>query len=293
VLEDVKAMANITHGSSEEGKKPDWRWALFTTLGTFFLYLFGYLSLRFHLSTFGVSTDIAVLDDRYLFAGAQFLVYFVCSIPIVLLFALPLYGLLRRVLARASARWLPTPNRVLVAAVVVSVVLLQVVIRQCLPFADNLLLQKSFPQQGQSGWFGFLLLQENQALPSLYFSGLVAAAFGLFAVLWIANHQPVRPSPLWSGLLGLLIVIHFLLLPVTFGILIADQYVPRVTTLNGKEILKPNERAWRIWEGQDQVTFLVRTWEKGASQKEMVTMDKKRIEKVEISSYEQILKQLY
>jgi hypothetical protein len=291
VLEDIKeAATNLIHGSKEEGKKPDWRWALFTTLGSFFLYLFGYLSLRFHLSTFGVATDLAVLDERYLFAGAQFLVYFLCSIPIVLLFALPFYWLLRRLFDAAVERWLQTPNRMLITGVVISVLLIQFVVRQCLLFADNLLLREHLPQPE---WFGYLLLAEGGGLQSLYFSGLVACVFALVAVLWIANHQPARPSPIWNGLLGLLLVIQFLLLPVTFGILIADEDVPRVTSLNGKELLKPNEEAWRIWEGSDGVTFFVRTWEKDSSKKRLVTMGKKNIERTEISRYDRVLKLLY
>jgi hypothetical protein len=290
VLEDIKTAASgLIHGSNGEEKKPDWRWALFTTLGSFFLYLFGYLSLRFHLSTFGVATDLAVLDERYLFAGAQFLVYFSCSIPIVLLFALPLYWPMQRTFRAALRRW-PGPNWLLIAGVVVSVALIQFVTRQCLSFADNLLLADELPRPD---WFAFLLLDENGGLQSLYFSGLVAVVLGLLAVLWIANHRPTPPSPLWNGLLTLLIAIQFLMLPVTFGILIADKEAPRVTTLSGKELLKPNEQAWRIWEGQDGVTFFVRTWENRNPTNKLVTIDKKKIEKTEISGYDRILKLLY
>jgi hypothetical protein len=72
------------------------RWALLTAVGSFVLYLFGYLTLRFRLSTFGIATDLAVLDERYLFAGAQFLVYFLTAIPIVLLPLLLLLPFRRR-----------------------------------------------------------------------------------------------------------------------------------------------------------------------------------------------------
>ena len=291
MLEDIKAAStDLIHGSKEEGKKPDWRWALFTTLGSFFLYLFGYLSLRFHLSTFGVATDLALLDERYLFAGAQFLVYFLCSIPIVLLFTLPFYWLLRRLFKAVVERWWRTPNRLLISGVVISVVLIQFLIRQCLLFADNLLLRERLPQPD---WFAFLLLDESGGLQSVYFSGLVALVFALVVILWIANQLPARPSPIWNGLLVLLILIQFLLLPVTFGILIANKDVPRVTTLNGKELLKPNEEGWRIWEGSDGVTFLVRTREKGSSKKRLVTIDKKKIEKTEIAGYDRVLRLLY
>jgi hypothetical protein len=83
-------------GESEKKPKPETRWALLTAVGSFVLYLFGYLTLRFRLSTFGIATDLAVLDERYLFAGAQFLVYFLTAIPIVLLPLLLLLPFRRR-----------------------------------------------------------------------------------------------------------------------------------------------------------------------------------------------------
>lgn len=50
-------------------------WALLAGLGTFLLYLLGYLVLRPRLAVLGVDTGLSVLDQRYLFAGAQFLAY--------------------------------------------------------------------------------------------------------------------------------------------------------------------------------------------------------------------------
>src|SRR6478672_5180372 len=65
-------------------------WASISALGSFVLYLFGYLALRFHLTTLGIGTDLAVLDERYLFTGAKFLVYLAATIPIIVLLALVL-----------------------------------------------------------------------------------------------------------------------------------------------------------------------------------------------------------
>jgi hypothetical protein len=48
------------NASPEKEKKPEGRWALFTGVGSFVLYLFGYLSLRFHLSVLGVDTGLSV-----------------------------------------------------------------------------------------------------------------------------------------------------------------------------------------------------------------------------------------
>jgi hypothetical protein len=42
-------------------------WVTYTAVGSFLLCFFGYLMLRFHLTTFGITTDLDVLDERYLF----------------------------------------------------------------------------------------------------------------------------------------------------------------------------------------------------------------------------------
>ena len=87
---------NPSTKESEKEKKPEGSWALFTGIGSFLLYLFGYLSLRFHLSVLGVDTGLSVLDERYLFAGAQFLVYLLTSFPVAVVFLVIAGWLLRR-----------------------------------------------------------------------------------------------------------------------------------------------------------------------------------------------------
>ena len=47
------------------------KWTTFAGFGTFLLYLFGYLTLRFQLNTYGVATDLDVFDEKYLFAGCR------------------------------------------------------------------------------------------------------------------------------------------------------------------------------------------------------------------------------
>jgi len=54
-------------------------WTAYAALGSVVLYLLGYLALRFHLTVLGIGTDLSVLDERYLFAGAKFLVYLVSA----------------------------------------------------------------------------------------------------------------------------------------------------------------------------------------------------------------------
>src|SRR6266550_5770131 len=61
------------------------KWTAYTAFCTFVLYLLGYLTLRFQLSTYGVVTDLDAFDEKYFFAGSRFLVYLVTSVPNVLL----------------------------------------------------------------------------------------------------------------------------------------------------------------------------------------------------------------
>jgi hypothetical protein len=77
-------MAQLWNDVTEKIKQLAGSWTSFSALGSVALYVLGYLTLRFHLTALGVGTDLAVLDERYLFAGAKFLVYLVSSIPIVI-----------------------------------------------------------------------------------------------------------------------------------------------------------------------------------------------------------------
>ena len=137
-------------------------WPSYAALGSFILYVAGYLALRFHLTVIGIGTDLAVLDERYLFAGAKFLVYVVSSIPIVVLVGLvlsvvvyaPVKGLLIILPQKATTwlqdrchgwrQWWTKPDRLAWAGIVLSVVLIQMVMRQCF-LLNNLLVAKEIP----------------------------------------------------------------------------------------------------------------------------------------------------
>jgi hypothetical protein len=280
VSEDSAAKPN------EKDKKPEGRWALFTGIGTFLLYFFGYLALRFHLSVLGIDTGLSVLDERYLFTGAQFLVYLVTSLPLALFFVFVARWLGRRFFRR----FLHRPAHAIILGIVLSAVLIQFVMRQCLPFT-GLLFRSRLPEPE---WMQALLLDDTGALQPLYFTVLLAFILGQIWTLF----QDARwktwswPAPNW--VLALFVLIQFLLLPVTFGILIENQNVPKVTTMDGKEMLKSNVQAWRVWEAKDSVTFFVRRWDKDReTRRALLTLDKKNIEKTEISGQDHLLRALY
>jgi hypothetical protein len=82
-------MGELLQDLNERIKSLGGDWTKYTVVGSFLLYVAGYLSLRFHLTALGIGTDLAVLDERYLFTGARFFVYLVSSVPIVVLMAAP------------------------------------------------------------------------------------------------------------------------------------------------------------------------------------------------------------
>jgi hypothetical protein len=270
--------------AAKTDKKQDFaaRWALFTSLGSFLVYLFGYLVLRFHLSVLGVDTGLSVLDSRYFFAGAQFLVYLLTSVPL----ALVLFFVVRWIARRLRPAFLDRPDRMLVSGVVVSIVLIQVVTRQCLPLTNVLLSRDSL---SAPAWIQAILFDGRNILQPLYFIVLVAVTLCITWLWLAANRHAIKPSPLLNGILACLVFIQMLLLPVNFGILIANQDTPRVTTMNGKDMLPPEVQAWRVWEGADSVTFFVRRWERGEeTPRTLLTLDKKSISRTEIFRYDKL-----
>ena len=61
-------------------------WPALMVMGSFVLYVLGYLSVRFNLTVLGIGTDLAVVDERYIFAGAKFVVYLLATLPIIGMF---------------------------------------------------------------------------------------------------------------------------------------------------------------------------------------------------------------
>ncbi len=281
-------------------------WTTLTLLGSFGLYLLGYLSLRFQLTFLGAGTDLAVLDERYFYAGAQFVVYLVTAIPIVLLLLLVLAacaylpyrllpagarerlgGLLRRGAQRLAA-WCSSPARLGLAGIALSVVTIQFVMRQPFLFA-NLLVAEALPEPR---WLRGLLLTENEGLRSLYFAALVTATLvtGGLAV-FVSRHEPRSGlARLLSGLLLFLAAVQFLLLPVNYAFLLTSKAWPKVASLGGKEGLPAGREAWLIWEGKEGVTFLLAEMHLGKPRRSLVMLPRKEIERIEITGYDPILR---
>ncbi|HZN12066.1 MAG TPA: hypothetical protein VFC61_10325 [Blastocatellia bacterium] len=298
-------MTDAVEALAEKVKALAGGWPSYAALGGFILYLLGYLSLRFHLTSLGIGTDLTVLDERYVFTGAKFLVYLGATIPIIALLALPPAGLAYltarlwswaargRSGAAAGGRWRragngrATPTLLALAGIVLSVVLIQFVMRQCFVFA-NLLLAPRLPEPI---WLRSLLLAEGDGPRALYFSGLVAGCAAAAGLCWAARARaPQTPrARALTAALAVLAGIQFLLLPVNYGVLIIDKVLPRVADLGGVEALREGQEAWLVWEGKDGVTYLVR----GPEGRRLVTLPQREVKRTQIIGYDAILRRIF
>ncbi len=287
-------MSELLHKLNDGIKSVGGDWSKYTVVGSFLLYVVGYLALRFHLTAIGIGTDLAVLDERYLFTGARFLVYLVSSVPNIVLAGLPLAALawgVHRLLpegARAGVcASVLRPARLTLLGILFAVLMIQFVMRQCF-FLSDLLLARSLP--AEPAWLVELML-DGRLMP-LYFSGLVAGCTVPIAILWALRNAPVTGSgdAFGRGLLAFLAAVQVLLLPINYGVLIADKTLARVAWL-GDRALREGEEAWLVWEGKEGVTFLVR--DGALKRRSLLTLQRSKVEKLEIVGFDRILPTLF
>jgi hypothetical protein len=268
------------------------KWTTYAAFGSFLLYLLGYLTLRFQLSTYGVVTNLDIFDEKYLFAGCRFLVFLVSSVPNILIIALVLAAIaylpyklvsisIRERLKHWIADWCASPIRLLLFGLVMAVVFIQFALRKCFAFG-NILLRKQLPDE----WLSSVLLTSDGRL-SLYFSGLVAGTVLTGAVLlYVLSRGTANTfaARFLVGILGFLVAVEFLLLPVNYGVLISTQQLPRVAEPFSDEKPKDGERDWLVWDTKDAVTYFVRD---ASDQRTLVTVPRKDT-KIKIVAYDDI-----
>jgi hypothetical protein len=267
------------------------KWTAYAAFGSFLLYLLGYLTLRFQLTTYGVATNLDLFDEKYLFAGCRFLVYLVSSVPNVLILVLLLaaigyipYKLTPssvddRVKRWASA-WCAAPLHLPLLGVVLAVAMIQFVLRKCFAFG-NLLLRPQLPDE----WLSSVLLTSEGKL-TLYFSALLAGTLLTGAILlYVLQRETATTaaSRFWLGVLIFLFAVEFLLLPVNYGMLISTQQLPRVAEISG-EPASPAQTAWLLWDSKEVVIYFVRD---NGGQRTIFTLPRKDA-KVRIDAYDDI-----
>ncbi|HEX7635590.1 MAG TPA: hypothetical protein VF427_09970, partial [Noviherbaspirillum sp.] len=267
--------------------------AKYTVISSFLLYVFGYLTLRFHLTALGIATDLAVLDERYLFAGAWFLVVLVTTIPkvgLMTLFVMAAAWVPHRLLPiepqRRIAAWLMQPARLAAFGLMFSLIVIQSMMSQCFLFS-NLLLGPELP--ANPPWLRRWLLDQNDRPVWFYFDAMVAACVLTLAVLWALRGQALfGTTKIIRALLVFLAGVQVLMLPVNYGWLIADKSLPRVTAVGDKP-LGAGEQAWLVWEGKEGVTYLLRDGKRRA----LLTVPHSEVKHIEIIGFDKILPVLY
>jgi len=283
-------VADLLDELAEKARKLSNSWASYSVMGSFVLYLCGYLALRFHLTMVGVATDLAVVDERYLFTGARFLVYLTASVPSVLIVVLPLFAIgwgATRLLSPAvrvrASEWITQPSRLAIFSIVFSVLIIQLVMRQCF-LLSNLLLARELPRD--PAWL-IALLRDDELMP-LYFSGLVASCLLTLGILMVLRSARVPAFGL--GITAFLAGVQILLLPVNYGVLIVDQTLARVSAI-GDEPLANGQTAWLVWEGKDHVTFLLR--DATQDRRTLLTVEGSEVKRMEVVGFDRIVPALF
>jgi hypothetical protein len=243
------------------------KWTGYAAVGSFLLYLFGYLALRFQLSFYGVDTNIDAFDEKYLFAGCSFVVYLVSTVPSVLILALVLMVILylpyklipvgfRSRVKGWLLQWAANPLHMPVLGIVFAVLFIQLVERVCVVLTGNVLLAKSLPKI----WIANVLMS-NEGRLALFFAGLISGTMITGAVLFYVLERQTVQSGLYRTLvwlLGFLFAVEILFLPVNYGILISTQLLPRVAEISADKPLSNGAVSWLVWDSKDALTYLVR-----------------------------------
>lgn len=285
-------MADLSNSIVERLGSIASKWTAFAALGSFLLYLFGYLTLRFQLSTYGVATNLDLLDEKYAFAGCRFLVNLVSSVPNILILVLVVVaigyvpyklmpGSIKHRLGHWAAGWAAKPHRLPLLGMILAVAFIQFVLRRCFALG-NILLQKQLPDE----WISSVLLSSDGRL-SLYFSGLVAITFLTGGIFWYVLRLETATTAiakLFLGVLGFLVAVECLLLPINYGVLISTQQLPRVSELGGDVRLLDGEHGWMVWDSKDAFTYFIL----GSGDKRTLLTIPRKESKVKIIAYDDI-----
>src|SRR5580704_8860685 len=285
-------MADVSSNFVEKLGSVATKWSAFAALGSFLLYLLGYLTLRFQLSTYGVATNLDLLDEKYFFAGCRFLVYLVSSVPNILLLVLLLVAIgyvpyaltpkaVRDRLGQWAAGWTTKPARLPLLGTILAIAFIQFVLRRCFALG-NVLFQKQLPDE----WISSVLLSSDGRL-AFYFSGLVAGALLTGGIFWYVLRRgsaTTATAKLLLAVLGFLVAVEFLLLPVNYGVLICTQLLPRVSELAGDERLLDGQRGWVVWDSKDAFIYFI----VGSGDKRTLLTIPRKEGKVKIVAYDDI-----
>ena len=285
-------MQNIGKTIADQFKSYAATWAAYSAFGSFLLYLLGYLVTRFELTMLGVARNLDVLEERYFFAGAKFVVYLLATVPSLLLLLLVpaaiVFLLVRLLPAKARSRFQTIrPSTFYLTGIIFSILVIQFVARQCFVF-NNLLLARTLPGPA---WLQAVLLDDQDQVAPLFFAGLVGATALAAACLIAGNKRSPEPEQgSWlAQLLALLVALQALLLPINYSILIAHKSFPRLAESQAT----PERRTWLIWENNNEATLFVLP-ATSIDERALITVDAKKVDaEKRIVGYDPLLRVLF
>ena len=304
-------MAEILDQVAEKIKGVSSSWTAYSAMGAFVLYFLGYLIVRFHLMVLGVGAgaDLYVFDERYLFAGANFLVDLISRFSklillvmlLALIFGAPAY-LLSRLLPvswrerlwqwlKQLGSWWANPVRLGITGIVLSVLMIQIFLTKAFLFSSILLGEKTFPLDPLLPFFKSLLWSDNPVPLQLYYSGLVAVTLLMWGVLMALLHRPLpdRLPKFLRDLLAILLIVQFCMLPINYGVFIFEKYLPRLAGYGPVRKIDSGTRVWLVWEGKENCTFFQKSKGAGSLAKaSLITLPHKEIKEIEIVGYDPI-----
>jgi hypothetical protein len=284
-------------------------WVAAAAVGGLLLHAMGFLSLRFYLAALGVRADLSLLDSRYLFEGANCVIFLLAALVNLLLLVLVGWLVLflasrlvprparQRLREVARSRWTRLRTRYVTSSslallgIVFAVVAVQFVMRQCFQVQD--LFFRGAPPA--PAWLKDLVLAPEDGSRGAFFMGLLAAV-GLTACLWLAAVRLRGAARVpWAGvgLLTLLLGLEVALLPINYGVLTAGRTMPRVLHVGDDRALA-GRQAWLVWEDRDALTLLVVSLPVGGvpPERALVTVPRREAGRVETAEAGSVLQRL-
>jgi len=258
-------------------------WALAIASGAALLYASGYLAVRFHLTALGVATDLSIVDERYLFAGAKFLIFSLTLIPTILLIAavvgLP-FIVFRRVIKKKRWGQINITSRGVLAITAAGILIfVQFVLRHCFLITDVLL------QVPVDDWIMTVFFLPGG--PEIYYTIALTVTILTVAVAIRIQKRHGNEDRVERALrvtILFLIGVEVFLLPITYGVMVMDKHFPRAAA--PVAAVESGEEAWLVWEGPNDRTYFIRN-SIGANRR-LVTISIKKQDKLEVSGYDSI-----
>ena len=273
------------------GKVKDF--STYAGVGTFLLYFFGYLALRFHITALGIVTDLGVLDERYLFAGARFVVFLAFCLPLVTMIGVPVVLLARLMSNRLRPAWkkrmeseFRRPAVLLWISLVLALTVIQTWMTACLYMFD-LPLAARLP--GPS-WLDELLTKHDSIDLTFFFIELLLCAAAVCWPVIAASRLPLESRGMKAlfGTAAVLAVLTVLLIPVNFGMVVMPYSMQRTTAI-GKAPLAAGQQGWLLFEGKEWMTYFV----KSSAGVSVVAVPVKEIDKIEVKGSDSLFDVLY